>query len=394
MDGLGILLGVLVGAALVLTVLLLRRRSHEEVARRLLEQARAGKVEDLGVVIEQIKAAFGALSREALSANADDFLKLAGTKFGEQAKHGEAALDAKKKLIDQNIEQIGKTLDKLSTALQTLDKDRRQAHGELTNKLKTTTEATADLRQTTSQLREALASTQRRGQWGERMAEDVLRLVGFQEGINYRKQSATETGSKPDFTFLLPRGRCVNMDVKFPLDNYLKFVDAPDGDRAGEQYKSQFLRDVRNRIKEVTNRDYIDPTSGTLDYVLVFIPNEQVYGFIHENDASLLDDALKQKVVLCSPLTLYAVLAVIRQAAENFRLEETSREILALLGSFKKEWGNYTEVLDRMGSRLEDAMKQYEALSTTRTRKLEKQLEKIEDLRSQQQDSLPADVSE
>jgi DNA recombination protein RmuC len=393
-NGISILIGVVVGAGVVLLVLWLRRRSHEEVARRLMERAQGEKIEDLRAVIEQIKTAFGALSREALSANSEDFLRLAGTKLAEHTKQGEAALEAKKKLVDKTVEQMSAKLGELSTALQTLDKDRRQSQGALTSKLETTTQATAALQKTTAQLREALANPQRRGQWGERMAEDVLRLAGFIEGVNYHKQSATESGSKPDFTFLLPQDRRVNMDVKFPLANYLKYMDAADGDPASEQFKAQFLRDVRNRVKEVTTRDYIDPSAGTLDYVLVFMPNEQVYGFIHEHDPSLLDDALKAKVVLCSPLTLYAVLAVIRQAIENFRMEQTSREILSLLEAFQKEWAKYTEVLEKMGERLDGAMKQYELLSTTRTRQLEKQLDKIEDLRSQQHVALPSEAGE
>ena len=393
MNELSILISVVVGAGVVLVVLRLRRRSHEEVARRLMEQAQGEKIEDLRAVIEQIKTAFGALSREALSANSEDFLRLAGTKLAEHTKQGEAALDAKKKLVDKTVEQMSARLGELSTALQVLDKDRRQSHGALTGKLETTTQATAALQKTTAQLREALANPQRRGQWGERMAEDVLRLAGFIEGVNYQKQSATESG-RPDFTFLLPQDRRVNMDVKFPLANYLKYMDTADGDPAGEQLKAQFLRDVRNRVKEVTTRDYIDPSAGTVDYVLVFMPNEQMYGFIHEHDPSLLDDALQRKVVLCSPLTLYAVLAVIRQAIENFRMEQTSREILSLLEAFQKEWAKYTEVLEKMGERLDGAMKQYELLSTTRTRQLEKQLDKIENLRSQQHVALPSEAGE
>ena len=63
-------------------------------------------------------------------------------------------------------------------------------------------------RETTQGLREALSSTKARGQWGERMAEDVLQLAGFVEGIQYRKQVSVDGGSGiPDFTFLLPRRR-------------------------------------------------------------------------------------------------------------------------------------------------------------------------------------------
>jgi DNA recombination protein RmuC len=120
-----------------------------------------------------------------------------------------------------------------------------------------------------------------------------------------------------------------------------------------------------------------------LDYVLLFIPNEQIYNFIHEQDFSILDEGLKQHVVFCSPITLYAVLAVIRQAVENFNLEETSREILSLLGAFNKQWSEFVARMEMMGKRIEDAQKEFNTLVTTRKNQLERPLRKIEDLRIQ-----------
>jgi DNA recombination protein RmuC len=96
-----------------------------------------------------------------------------------------------------------------------------------------------------------------------------------------------------------------------------------------------------------------------------------------------MDEALKQKVILCSPFTLYAVLAVIRQAVENFNLEKTASEILKLLGEFSKQWNAYKEKFMLMGERLDAAKKEYDTLITTRTNMLERPLKKIEDLRGQ-----------
>ncbi len=385
-----IVFGLIGGAGLVGAVWLVWQWRASHLTSTLLEDTRVRQAQELCVVIEQLKTSFAALSRDALSSNSEDFLELAGTKLSDHTKQGEAALDVRKKLIDKTVEQMTTRLVELSTALQTLDKDRRQAHGSLIKHLETATQATGSLQQTTAQLREALAHPQRRGQWGERMADDVLQLAGFVEGINYLKQAITSSGSKPDFTFVLPQGRCVNMDVKFPLANYLKFLEVPSEDPSAKQHKDAFLSDVRKRVKEVTGRGYIDPSANTVDYVLVFIPNEQIYAFIHQNDPDLMDDALRQKVVLCSPFTLYAVMSVIRQAAEQFRLEQTSREILNLLDSFRKEWGKYTDGMDRMGKALSSAMAHYEALNTTRTRKLENQLDKIDHLQAGQHPAPPA----
>jgi DNA recombination protein RmuC len=94
----------------------------------------------------------------------------------------------------------------------------------------------------------------------------------------------------------------------------------------------------------------------------------------------LLEVALKQKVVLCSPITLFAVLAVVRQAVSNFQLEKTASELLQLMGEFYKQWDLYKSQFDKMGKRLEDLQKEFQILTTTRQNMLERPLVKISDL--------------
>ena len=226
------------------------------------------------------------------------------------------------------------------------------------------------------------------------MAEDVLQLAGFIENVNYLKEKTIEgAGSRPDFTFFLPGNLKLNMDVKFPLTNYIKFLET-DVEPEKVKFRSDFLKDVKARIKEVTSREYINPEQNTVDYVLLFIPNEQVYSFIHEQDSSILDEGLKNRVIFCSPITLFAVLAVIRQSVNNFALERTSNEILSLFGVFKKHWDEFLKKLDVLGKRIEDTQKEYESLATTRRRQLERPLNKIDDLREQKGILISADDNE
>ncbi|HUV11003.1 MAG TPA: DNA recombination protein RmuC, partial [Acidimicrobiia bacterium] len=161
-------------------------------------------------------------------------------------------LDSKKSLIDAQLGTMTTKLDEVSTLVQSFDAERARTFGELREQLSMQHEGVTSLLQTTHSLREALSSTKARGQWGERMAEDVLRLSGFVENVNYRKQRALEHGSGiPDFTFLLPNDLLLHMDVKFPLDNYLRYCDA-DSDLDRKRHKDSFLRDVRNRVKELS----------------------------------------------------------------------------------------------------------------------------------------------
>ena len=95
------------------------------------------------------------------------------------------------------------------------------------------------------------------------------------------------------------------------------------------------MQDVKNRIKEVSKKSYIDPDNGTLDYVLLFIPNESIYSFLNEEDNDLIDFSLKNKILLCSPMTLYAFLSLIRQAISNFAIEKKAGHIQKYVGVFK-----------------------------------------------------------
>ena len=300
-------------------------------------------------------------------------------------------LDGKKGLIDQQLVSMTGELGKVSDLVRELEHDRHRAFGELTNELRRQHEGLNALSEHTHQLREALASSRVRGQWGERMAEDVLQLAGFLEGVNYRKQATLAGAGRPDYTFLLPNGLVMHMDVKFPLDNYVRHLEA-NNEIERKQFRDQFLRDVRDRVKELTGRGYLDATDETVDCLLMFIPNEQVYAFVHEHDRAILDDAMRNKIVVCSPLTLYAVLAVVRQAVDNFQLERTSSEILALLGEFSRQWEKYAAQLDKVQQRFEQVAKEYTSLMTTRHRALQRPLDKIEHLRHEERGLLEADI--
>ncbi len=306
----------------------------------------------------EIQKNMSAFTDAATQSAVDHLVKLSGQVISGQAQLSEQSLEGKKALIDQSIKEVRDNLKGVNDLIAVLEKDRAQAYGDLAAQLKSASEQTLRLSETTGKLQAALGNTQVRGQWGERMADDILRSIGFVEGVNYRKQQVDPAaGSRPDYTFPLPNGLVVNMDVKFPLGNYLKYTDTEsEADR--EAFKAAFLKDARQRVKEVTGREYINPES-TLDYVLVLIPNEQVYRFINENDPGLLDYALQSRVVLCSPVTLYAVLALINQAVKNFKMEKGLAEIIAQIKQFTLQWQKFTDSMDRMGRKLQDAQNEF-----------------------------------
>ncbi len=346
----------------------------------------------------ELSETFKALSMDALSKNsdefkkyADEFIRLAEEKLKSQSTDGKKELESKKELIDRNIEAIGKTLNDVQKRVEDFGKTSGEKFAEVTTLIKQHEGITQKLNEATVHLGQALASSKKRGEWGERMAEDIVKLIGLTEGINYIKQKMLENSSgRPDYTFFLPNSMKINMDVKFPLDNYVKYLNT-ESEHDRKRYRDELLKNAKIMIRQVTTREYINPSENTVDYVIVFIPNEQVYSFINESDPTIMDDALKQKVILCSPFTLYAVLAVIRQAIENFNLERTASEILKLLTDFSKQWTLYKEKFKAMGERLDAAKKEYDTLVTTRSNMLERPLRKIDELG--RQNAIPIDGS-
>lgn len=342
---------------------------------------------------KDMEKTFSILSTDVLRQNSSDFIQIAGETLNSQAKTGEMELESKKKLIDQTLDMMKGDLQKVENLMREIEQTRTAKFAAISTQLEETAKQTARLQDTTGKLQTALASARVRGQWGERMAEDVLRLAGFIEGVNYLKQQTqAESLTRPDYTFLLPQDLKLNMDVKFPLDNYMKYVEE-ESEELRRNYKEQFLKDTRDRIREISKRDYISPSENTVDYAMVFIPNEQVYCFINENDHSIIDEALNNKVILCSPFTLYAILAVIRKAADNFAIKKTAGEILNYMESFYKQWSLFRDSMDKMGKKLEEASTEYHSLLTTRSNKLENVLIKIDNLKQQNEISelMPAD---
>ena len=344
---------------------------QSEINKLTGEKASAeARLEQLDETKKGMEAVFKSLASDIAKENREDFLNLAGEKFKDISKQADENLTKKKELIDQNLGEMKKTLKSLHDQSVTLS-----------GNLETSSKETQKLQESTSKLREILSSSQKRGQWGERMVEDILDFIGFMEDKNYVKQTQVESGEKPDYTFFLPKEKKLNMDVKFPLASYERYINS-ELDQEQESHKKDFLRDVKLHIKAIAGRAYINPGEGTLDYVLMFIPNESIYGFINQEDTQLIDYALEKKVLLCSPLTLYAMLSLIYQATRNFAMEEKATEVMNLLNAFRLQWDKYVEVMDKMGRSLETAQKDYDTMVGTRKKQLEKPLSKIEEITS------------
>ena len=328
-----------------------------------------------------------------------DSLDAALVRLGEQARvdREEAIKLSSQQVAKDSSEQLGQKADSISQTLTTIKEAMEKKIGELDKELRDLREnnrsqfdnvgkAVDTLSRRTENLNEVLSNSQKRGQWGERLAEDMLRAAGFVDGVNYTKQDINAAGGKPDFKFNMPPNRVLYMDVKFPLDQYSAHFNA-ETDALRASSKTEFVKAVKGHVDALAKRDYVmNSKEEALDYVLMFVPNESISGFVHEADPTLIDYALSKKVVLCSPLTLYAFLVVIRQATDSFHTEQTAATIMQQINKFSKEWTNYAKAVDQVQATFTKLQGEIESIGSegTRFKKMNVPVRDIEKLRKNQ----------
>ena len=314
----------------------------------------------------------------SLKAAHEDFLTLASQRLETERAKQVGELDVRKKEVEKLVGGLEQQLAKYQELMKKFEVDRAQKYGSLATQLTAAVTETQKLRQTTAQLTAMLGNAKVRGQWGEKTAEDILRLCGLQEDIHYQKQRNAPLG-RPDFTFLLPGSHRCYMDVKFPLDNYIRLTNSQEREEEQRMYKEQFLKDVRAHMKELEKREYAPHDGDAPDYVLMFIPNEQVFGAINEWMPGLIDEALGKRIIVCGPWSLYAQVRLIWQAWEIYYHSQTIGEIAKTVVEFLKAYARFKERFADLGAKLSATTQRYEEIVRTSYAQLDRKITQIED---------------
>ena len=261
--------------------------------------------------------------------------------------------------------------------------------------------------QQTRNLISVLNNNQSRGQWAEFQVEDLLEIMEYKDGIHYQTQKRMSSGTIPDFTFYLPENKTINMDSKFPLTNYMEIAklnrDLED-ETLDELARREITESIKNKNKEFLDKaiktkiddtssreGYISAEEGTVDFVLMYIPLENLYHFlltseIGANRTPVIQYAFSKKVILVSPQTLMAYLETIRHSMKLFSLQTDTKNILATHEKIKVEIRKFIESFDDVTKRLDQTVKSFEALKITRVNKLEKSFEELDSVNKELED--------
>ncbi len=365
-----------VGFASGLLTGLLWRGGQRRLAAELLARSERRREAETEALLDGVKLAFADIALDSLRRLSEQLAGgLRGTLAAER-RIDEQRLSAERAELDARLQGVAGQLERLMGVVRELERDREAKLAALAAELGRAGERVETLARETGRLARVLGQSRLRGQWGERLAEDLLRAAGLVEGVSWVRQRAIDGGRRPDITFLLPDGARLHLDVKFPFERWLAAQDAPS-EAERRRLEEAFLTDVRAAIAEVERRAYADPAAGTLDLALLFVPNEALAASLWSLAPGLLDEAMARRVLLVSPASLLAVLAVVRRAIEAFRLEGALRGLAAEAQGLAAARAELGAELERLGRRLEEAVRTFRAVLAIRQDRLDPRLDRL-----------------
>jgi len=310
---------------------------------------------------QEMTQKFSALSGEALKSNTESFLKLAQDKLQQFQAHAQKDMDHREKSVENMVKPIREALDKTEKQMRQMENERKQAYGSLTKHLEHMAQSQLLLQSETRNLVQALRRPEVRGQWGEITLKRLAELAGMVEHCDFFEQEHTQTDDgaiRPDMIVRLPAGREIVVDVKTPLDAYIGAVEAKD-DEQREKELDRHLRNVKNRVRELASKSYWNQFKNSPDFVVLFIPGDQFLSSALERDHSLLEEALKNKVILATPTSLVALLRAVAYGWRQEALTENADKIRQLGEDLYKRLATFGDHLSKLGKHLGSSVESF-----------------------------------
>jgi DNA recombination protein RmuC len=303
---------------------------------------------------EQLQGVFGELARDSLQSNSEVFLQLARERLTRQQSDASQALKERETAIESLVQPIREALAKTESQIQAIERDRIDAFATIKTQMEILATGQNLLSRETRNLVTALRRPDVRGQWGEITLRRLVELSGMTAHVDFTEQQHRNTDAgaiRPDMVVHMPEQRDIVVDVKTPLEAYLAAVEAQDDEERAAQLR-RHAQIVGARIRELSSKQYWAQFERSPDFVVLFLPGDQFLSAALQENPGLIDDSLRQNVMLATPTSLVALLKAVSYGWKQTVLADNAAEIRRLGEDLYKRLAVFGEHLGRLGKSL------------------------------------------
>ena len=340
----------------------------------------------------RLSGRFAELASGALRDNSDMFLKLAHESFAREQVGAQAILREREAALGQLVEPIRQTLEKTEQQLQSIERERRDAFSSLRTQIEQLTLGQSALQRETRNLVCALRRPEVRGRWGELTLRRVVEVAGMSEHCDFSEQPTVTTAEgslRPDLIVRMPEGRDLVVDAKTPLDAYLDAIEAT-GDEARTAALTRHAQQLEARVRELASKAYWSQFKKSPEFAVLFLPGDQFLSAALTERPELLENAMRQGIILATPSTLIALFKAVAYGWRQVAVAEHAAKILDLGQDLHRRLGSFVGHLDRAGQRLGAAVDAYNSAVGSLERQVLPQARRFTELGTVSGDALPA----
>jgi DNA recombination protein RmuC len=277
----------------------------------------------------------------------------------EERSSGEMARRAEE--IKGLVHPVQEKLGRMEGEIGRLERERRQAHGELAQMVRMLGDGVGSLRQETGNLVSALRRPATRGSWGEIQLRNVVEMAGMVAYCDFLEQSTIRTDGgtlRPDMLVRLPGGKLIVVDSKVPLDAYLSALEAA-GEDERELHLARHAKQTREHIAKLAAKGYQGQLDSTPEFVVMFVPSDGIYQAALAEDPALIEYGVQQQILMATPTTLIGLLWAAHHGWREERIAESAREIAESARELHRRLGRFVEPLAKVGRQLDSATSAY-----------------------------------
>ena len=361
----GLLAGLLLGA---IALVVIRSKSTDEVEPPASSPSGLNEAELL-VLKSVIRDEVTQATQSAMQASSDGTEKF----FVAQA----ATLEEKTKSLLTPAETILKALDERVEKLTT-------SYNTHQGKVSRLTEEMMGMNTAANKMVQAMHSPVSRGKWGENSLRNIIETAGMLPYSDFTEQTTGEVEGRilrPDVVINLPNQGSLAVDAKAPefAEAYEKMI-ATESIEEQQLLLADHIKSMRAHMKTLSLKEYWNQFDSSPEFVVMFVPLESMLSDALKADPSLVDDAMRSRVLIASPMNLLALLLAAHRGWQDFRVQEDAKKIGDLTKELYKRFSTLFDYVRKTGKGIQQSTTNYNNLIGALESRVLPTLRKLDDL--------------